>query len=622
MRKIMLLKKLLISMAAMLVAGAPLLNATSLMVADGSESYVDTLKSASVSSPRGILVSRIDTIKINSSSTITDLLLSSPVLVVGDYGSVSGLKSVNLRGLGSAHTKIYIDGILVSNMQSGQMDLGLLDLQNFESVQIDYAQNSINFITRNLARSSSISDAYSNNNRIECNSSTANALLRAASFGDYRANLNASMRLTEGLYLGGSLRGLTYKGNYPYTGESFRENNDMNQYNGTLDLAWHSKSNSYLYAKAYFNHSRRGTPGSIAYPSTDRQNDQNFFFQSSYSKDFSSAYSLRAAVKYSDDKLDYISTWGNSNYREKAIQLNTTQYYRLNKSLGFSFVANYAHYNLASFYSAKRNEVQVMLGSKISIDSFQSNIVFEYKHTNNKEAKASDVFCPSMDFSYRVLDNLKVQGFAKRDYRIPTFNELYYPGFGNPELKAEDAFLSDLGLEYNLTICSKVKLFLKADAFYNALKNKIVSAPTQADPNIWLPFNVGKADIYGSDIQVGVNYNKKDCEIRLLAKYSYQDTKDSVPYLSKHSVVFSYGAKYKTWTADMVWNLRAGRLAAYGTMPNWNTVDLRVGKAFQIKSGTLKLDAFCNNLSDYRYELVSGYPMIGRNFGIVLNYNF
>ena len=67
------------------------------------------------------------------------------------------------------------------------------------------------------------------------------------------------------------------------------------------------------------------------------------------------------------------------------------------------------------------------------------------------------------------------------------FNELYYVGYGNPELLPEDAWLTDLGIDFYRQISDKWGIKAKADGFYYYLTDKITSAPTEEDPNIWLP---------------------------------------------------------------------------------------------------------------------------------------
>ena len=127
--------------AGLLVAGMPGTESESPIEA------VDTLKAVTVVADRGIVISRTDTVSIRPEQNVSDVLHRLPGVSISDNGGAAGLKSVSLRGLGSAHTAIYLDGVRVGNIQSGQTDLGMLDPANCSSAVIDYAQNSISYNT-------------------------------------------------------------------------------------------------------------------------------------------------------------------------------------------------------------------------------------------------------------------------------------------------------------------------------------------------------------------------------------------------------------------------------------------------------------------------------------------
>ena len=111
------------------------------------EPVIDTLDAVIISADKGLTVSRKDTLVIGNSFSISEVLMRSSGFHVGDNGGFAGLKSLSLRGLGSAHTAVYIDGVKVGNVQSGQNDLGMIGVDNFSEVVLDYAQNSVSFNT-------------------------------------------------------------------------------------------------------------------------------------------------------------------------------------------------------------------------------------------------------------------------------------------------------------------------------------------------------------------------------------------------------------------------------------------------------------------------------------------
>src|SRR3989338_5366483 len=55
------------------------------------------------------------------------------------YGGLGGLKTVSVRGLGSQHTAINLDGFTMLNSQTGQINLGQLQVANLVSVSDEQA---------------------------------------------------------------------------------------------------------------------------------------------------------------------------------------------------------------------------------------------------------------------------------------------------------------------------------------------------------------------------------------------------------------------------------------------------------------------------------------------------
>lgn len=69
--------------------------------------------------------------KLNSLS-VADALRYFSGLQLKDYGGVGGIKTVNIRSMGTNHLGIFYDGIELGNAQNGQIDLGQFSLDNVE----------------------------------------------------------------------------------------------------------------------------------------------------------------------------------------------------------------------------------------------------------------------------------------------------------------------------------------------------------------------------------------------------------------------------------------------------------------------------------------------------------
>src|SRR5690606_18792052 len=58
-----------------------------------------------------------------------------------DYGGIGGLKTINVRSLGSNHTAVFYDGLQLTNAQNGQVDLGKFSTDNIEEISLYNGQN-------------------------------------------------------------------------------------------------------------------------------------------------------------------------------------------------------------------------------------------------------------------------------------------------------------------------------------------------------------------------------------------------------------------------------------------------------------------------------------------------
>lgn len=90
----------------------------------------------------------------------------------------------------------------------------------------------------------------------------------------------------------------------------------------------------------------------------------------------------------------------------------------------------------------------------------------------------------------------KLKGSFGRGFRAPTLNELFFPGFGNRSLKAEDSWGGDAGFEQYFW---DKKINITAAYFHNSIENLIVfvGSPTTAQ-------NVAKAKTQGVELETKI----------------------------------------------------------------------------------------------------------------------
>ncbi len=505
----------------------------------------DTLNIAVVTAERGLNISHKDTVTISGGMGITDVLLNFPGLQISDMGGNAGLKTISMRGLGSAHTAIYIDGVRVGNMQSGQTDLGMIDMQNCTAAVMDYAQNCINFIT---AKPVFFPSGDGNGTR----RFSGKASVSGGSFGTWSPALKFGWKASERLTLSANASVLSSKGDFHYhaTDEngagysSSRSGNDIMQVRAGADISGMTENGQWT-AKAYFNSSDRGTPGPLSYPSEDRQKDMNIFVQGTLHQRFSRLYTLDLSAKAAYDDLNYISSWGDSKYVQHEAQLHTSHIFSIGKNWKASLAAGAQWDGLGSesYGTVSENGKSGLIsrfGAICAIAAsfrtriFTAEAALEYSGTSDMnvpglpQANTSHSLSPSADLRIFAAKGLEITAFARRAYRVPTFNELYYSGYGNPHLKPEDAWLADLGIRWNRSY-GKWKTAAQADAFFNHLTDKISSAPSPDNPSIWLPYNIGKVLSAGLDANAKADWKSEAWETGMSVRYSFQDARDRTP---------------------------------------------------------------------------------------------
>ena len=588
-------------------------------LAESAEQPSDTLHAVTVTADKGVVISRTDTLEFQDAFDLTGELHRIPGLLLGDYGGFAGLKTVSLRGMGSPHTAVYVDGVRVGNVQSGQGDLGMLDIENYSSAVVDYAQNSVSF---NTARP------------VFDNAPVAGKVkLNVASFGTYLPSARLDFRLSDKVALSVNAAGVLSKGDFPLADGSRRLNNDIRQVRGGVNLFGYMEDGEY-HLKAYCNSVERGTPGSVSWPSADRQKDMNAYVQSLVRKQFGTLYTMRVSAKAGYDDIYYTSSWGDSEYGQTELQLNSSHLFRICRWFNMSLAADIQWDNLASTsYSASRLTTLSALTASFSFERLLLNIAAEYSGCFDRNHLARHALSPSMDFRLHLIDGLDVTGFGRRAYRVPMFNELYYVGYGNPDLLPEDAWLTDLGVDFKRQLTSSWAVKAKVDGFYNFLSNKITSAPVPDDPDIWLPYNIGKVRSAGFDLVAGTDYESGDWRISMDARYSLLSALDrtsgqytygqQIPYVAKHTVTADLKASWKGYVLNPRWVMKSGRTDGNGSLADWNNLDMSLSKRFMFKKVcSLSITLAAKNLLDARYELVSGYPMPGRSFIAGLELDF
>jgi iron complex outermembrane receptor protein len=225
-----------------------------------------------------------------------------------------------------------------------------------------------------------------------------------------------------------------------------------------------------------------------------------------------------------------------------------------------------------------------------------------------------------------------IRGNIGRNFRSPSFNDLYWKETGNSDLRPEESFNAEAGLFYSFA--SNIEGKLEVSYTYILAMNKIVWTPQGG--GLWSPKNlaesVSKNLIVSSSFQKMLSSNvsvRLDAGAQFLdsrkTSESYPDdpTKDNlIPYVPEFSANINIGTEFYKFEINLFYSHLGSRysdLTNRVSLSPVNTVDGNVGYElfiFGISSG-LRLEI--NNLFDADYEVIPGYPMPLRNYRITFS---
>lgn len=590
---------------------------------------------------------------------------------IKDYGGVGGLKTVNIRSMGTNHVGVFYDGIELGNAQNGTVDLGRFSLDNMEAVTLYNGQKSAllqpakDFASAGSIYLQSRTPRFAAGERQHVKST-----FKTGSFGvvnpsivwDRRLNERISSSVSaEYMYTTGRYK-FTYRVEDSYDTTAVRRNGDVNAVRLEGGL-FGSIKGGYWRAKTYLYRSERGYPGAVVknkFSHEDRQWDTNVFVQGSFRKEFSPRYSLLINAKYAYDYLHYLADprrdealmYVNNRYYQHETYVSVANQYALLPVWDVSFSADYQFNlldaDLTDFVYPRRHTQLLAVATALRFPSVKMHasllgtLVQDHVRSEAQGADNRAEWTPTVVVSYHPFSalDLNLRAFYKRIFRMPTLNDLYYTFIGNVDLEPEYTNQYNLGLTYAKEWGDRWlrRLEVQADVYYNEVENKIVAMPT-SNFFRWTMVNLGKVEIRGIDLALQTAWQwGKNWYLTGRVNYTYQKAQDftdptdayyggQIPYIPWHSGSAVLNLNWREWEMNYSFIYTGERYSSRANIPvnyvlPWYTSDFSVSRTQHWGKGDLKLTLEVNNLFNQQYEVVICYPMPGTNFKAIVQYAF
>lgn len=599
--------------------------------------------------------------RLNSNS-VADALRYFSGVQVKDYGGVGGIKTVNIRSMGTNHTGVVYDGVELGNAQNGQIDLGQFSLDNMEVLSLYNGQKSE--ILQPAKDFGSAGTIYMRTHiPVFDDGETyhARATVRTGSFDLLNPSALVELKLGERLSASLSAEWINSSGKYKFryrrvnpAGElaydttAVRQNGDINATRIELNTYGALRNGNWTF-KVYNYNSERGVPGAIVnnvWRRGERIWDTNSFVQGRYSG-FFGKFSTLNSLKYAFYRTHYVNNDDkqikiDNLYRQKEIYFSSANEYEImdcwSISASYDFMWNALDADVYGFVRPDRISQYLSFATALDLGwlKLQASALGTFIHDRIKGQQApadKHVLSPAVFINGYPLRNkdFSLRAFCKRSFRMPTFNDLYYADMGNSLLSPERVTQYNVGLLYDRHSSSFVSgVRLSADVYYNRVKDKIVAYP-KGQQFRWTMLNLGLVDIRGVDVTGLLTVNPSPgLYLTLRGQYTFQRAiditnpadnyyRDQIPYIPRHSGSAVANAQWRGWSLNYSWIYVGERYnqqenIRYNYTQPWYTSDLSLSKDFRLGEVSLRGLVEVNNLLSQDYDVILNYPMPKRNY--------
>ncbi len=594
---------------------------------------------------------------------IADALNRIPGITIRDYGGAGGMKTVSVRSFGTQHTGVSYDGIMLSDCQSGQIDLSRYSLENVDDISLVIGDNDDIFLP---AKNASL-PAIININTIK---SPTNDLLphltsqlKIGSFGYISPFVRYEQNLSHSFALSAIGEFVYAENDYPFTLRNIsvvtkerRTNSRMKSGHGEANFIWNINKHNQLDGKLYYYDNDRLLPGQVRYYtnlSNEKLRDQNFFAQLGYrtfngnnlSFKFKAKYNW-AASKYKDGS--YSDGIKDADYWQREIYSSACILYTPFVDWAFSYAADYSFNNMNSSLSTDTRPYRhtILQSATIKYKTSRISIIGKLLYSlyfndaqYGKSAKNLRKLSPSLSMSYKIFNdkNIYVRASYKNIFRSPTFNESYFYHFGSTDLLPETTDQYNIGFTFLKNVSNNTSLKITLDGYMNHVKDKIVAVPYNMF--IWTNVNIGKVKVLGFDATANLSYKFSDRHSLIFTtSYSIQSAKNRTnpdsPYygyqiaytpLHSGSVSLCYENPWVNVTLHGTgMSSRSANNEHYedSNIPGFFDTGITLFRSFKVLKNEITLKGDIKNLFNKQYEIVKAYPMPGISYQFSINYKF
>lgn len=557
---------------------------------------------------RPVTVITVEDIRQSGAGSVTDLLRTLGGVEITQNGGLGSSSSVFIRGANSDHTVVLVDGVRIGSATLGTAAFESIPLALIERIEVlpgpssslygsDAIGGVIQIFTKSAKRSPGASVAV-----------TAGSHDLRQATASYAAALGQGTQLSLGLnYLStDGINATTPDNTYNYN----PDRDGLLQRSGQLRLTQQINADHEVGVQ-WLRSASKGRfddgPDIDSYSQSVTQT-----LGAHWNGQLTQSWRSELSVARSQDQSTSYSNFpGTFNTREdQASWLNRLPAFGGTATVGLEWLKQSVD-STTDYTVDGRTVRSALVGWKgqIGEHALQADV------REDRNSQFGHHTTAQLGWGWQLAQDWRLRAAWGSAFHAPTFNTLYYPGFGNPDLKPEKSDSYELGLDGKLA-----GLELGATVFVNHIRDLIDYAPPD-----YLPANVNKARITGLSLKAGGALIDRDT--RFKANLTWQDPKndETDQLLRRRARVF--GGLHLTHSAgpaqigtDFSWVSRrfdSADQSAASAMGAYGLVAVFGSWAF---TPEWRLEARVNNLGDKHYTTAQGYNAPGREGQVTLRW--
>ncbi len=557
-----------------------------------------------------------EAIEQSPAQDVLSLLRTQSGVSIRQNGGQGSLSGVSIRGGEPRHTLILIDGVPMNNLSAGTAALEQLPLSAIERIEIVRGNVST------LYGSQAVGGVVQIFTRRVQNTSGANLRIAGGNAGQRQASAQLNLA---GEKLSATF-GVSHEEIKAISAQNAAAMKKVNAYGNVNPDKDGYKSES-LNANIRYRPNENNEFG-VRLLDTRGKNQYDSAYGTADSIQFNKTQVTSASL-YSDNRI--MDNWRShlrvSQYTDRSNDFNSPVFYGTGES----------YYKTSTQEISWQNDIHTQLGEwvagvsrsnqRLSSDTMYDNTtrstnslwagytLDKDRHHLQLNARTDKLTgmkrenTGAVHYSFDLAPKLRVIAGYSNGFAAPNFNELYYPGYSNPKLKAEHANYTELGLQY-----ADEGYGMRVTGFNTLYRDKIGT-----DALTYLPVNISRARAMGVEYHGWMNMYGFDVNLGL----TYQSVKNrdtGVRLLRQPRVIGSLGVG-KTigkWNGQIDWTVQSHmsdvgktRVAGFGVVN---------AAIYYAPVKDVKIGLTLNNLFNRHYQTLYGYNGTPRTVLLSLQY--